>query len=296
MSNFWSGVLSSIVAQWINVTAISAVSAILIFYITLSRRAKLFKFFGLNSFRSQPKLDIYLSNIRVVKGGALFSDGSSAVNFESNAVSAGEFLEISTIEKLFHPGILSYIPISIRNKLARWNIAFAEIAKSYEASPSDTSLISGKNIFLVGGPDFNAATRYLLNKELPYMAFQPKSTRSKPFVKIMKGTSQNQIITPHDSRMDLAIIQRQKITDENRVIIYASGNGSSGTRAAIRYLTENWGKLHKKFPNDDFAVCLQCEERELNPLGYKNWNVIRIIPELDRVMKGKALRIPEFFK
>ena len=112
----------------------------------------------------------------------------------------------------------------------------------------------------------------------------------------MKGTGQNQVITPHADRMDLAIIQRQTLTEEDRIVIYACGNGSNGTKAAIRYLAENWGELYKHFHTDDFAVCIQCEERELNPNGYHNWNVIRIVPEIDRISKKKLINLSGLLK
>ncbi|MGX9728137.1 MAG: hypothetical protein ACTFAK_12715 [Candidatus Electronema sp. VV] len=81
------------------------------------------------------------------------------------------------------------------------------------------------------------------------------------------------------------------MTEDNRVILYACGNGINGTRSAIKYLAENWSELYKQFGDRDFAVCIQCEERELNQNGYENWNVIRVVPEVDRISKNRPIKL-----
>ncbi|MGC2424206.1 MAG: hypothetical protein WA666_07645 [Nitrospirota bacterium] len=280
MDNFWANVLTNVVANWINLSIVAIISIFLLFYINLSKRKKLFKLLGLYR-RSEikPNIEIYVSTIRVLKNGALFSDGTRAVNFESITVGAAEVFELTTLEKIFEPGILKYVPTQIKNKLIKWNIAFTEINPDFQPSPTDLSQIKNNNIILLGGPDFNAATRAYLNKNEAIMRFLPKATRSKPYVEILCGNSKGQVVSPHKEKMDLAIIQKQTMKEDDRVILILAGNGSNGTRAAIKYFAKHWEELYKRYQERDFSLCLQCEERELNPQGYESWNVIRTIPE-----------------
>jgi hypothetical protein len=88
---------------------------------------------------------------------------------------------------------------------------------------------------------------------------------------------------------DLAIVERIRVDD--KVIFIVAGNGTNGTRAAIRYLSFYWNRLQEQFQKGNFAICIQCEEREINPKGFENMTVLKVIPEImnltktDRILK-----------
>jgi hypothetical protein len=284
MSDFWVGVLQNVVAQWLGVSATVCLSGLIATIVVLSRRRRLFTFLGLAERADvNPEIVVYLSNVRVKPGGALYVSQSHTNPFEISTVVAAEFLELGSLERMFSDGFVGMVPSGIRSRLAQRISVMAKIRSTCEAAPADVSKARGRVLVTVGGVEFNSITAHYMSRQGVFMRFagQQCSTGSRSHVEVVDAHGRHQTIMPHSDVMDIAIVQKQVLAGEDRCVFYASGNGSNGTRAAIRYLVERWPDLYRRYGKEPFAVCLQCERRSFNPEGYTVRNVLRRIPERD---------------
>ncbi len=275
MADFWFNVLAEIVAsliQWLVIISLSAIAAAI--YV-LSRRGRFLRFFGISSILENPTVRIYMSVVYVREGGAMSVDGSVARIYQGATVVVDEFLELDTLTSLFKPPTMfSLIPPALLKVLERWSMNFTQVQVIPRPCPLDPNELQGGVLILIGGPQFNAGTLCYLERGGVYLQFLP----NKAGVKIVRGRSARQKVTPQGEGMNTAIIQKQTYPDEGRIVFFLAGTGANGTRAAIRYLKENWERLYKRYKEDDFGICIQCESRRQNSKGYQQFDVLRIVP------------------
>lgn len=68
---------------------------------------------------------------------------------------------------------------------------------------------------------------------------------------------------------DVGCLAKFTTQREQRTVILAAGLGVNGTRAAIRYLLQQWDVLAKKHGDRDFHVILVCPNEVNDPLGFE---------------------------
>ena len=273
---FWRSVLIELTASLIAGLAIAGVGALLAAVFFLSRRGRLLKFFGITSAAGNPSVRIYLSLVSVIKHGAMKADGSRTSVYEGGAVVVDEFLELDTITSLLGPhAMLKLIPPALLHHLQRRSMNFAHIEVVTRPCPIDPNRLQGDVLIFIGGPEFNAGTLHYLKRKATLMRFLPE----KAGIEITRGKSAGQRIYPQGEGMNTAMIERLTSREEGRRVFILAGTGSNGTRAAMRYLRENWERLHKEYGEENFAICIQCASRRQDPNGFLRWDVLRVVPQ-----------------
>lgn len=276
MTEFWWSVLTGVTASLIGWLIILGLAALIAGVFILSRCGRLVRFFGVSSILNNPVLRIYMSLVYVREGGAVYADGTEASIYQGGTVVADEFLELDTLKKLFKPpALFNLIPPALLKVLNKCNMSFTRIQAVTRPCPLEAQEIEGSALILVGGPEFNSGTRFYLGRGDTYLRFLPK----KAGVEISGGRGAGQKIYPQGEGMNTAIVMKKRYPDERRTVFFLAGSGANGTRAAMRYIAENWEKLYKQYKDGDFGICIQCESRRQNPQGYLSWDILRIVPE-----------------
>jgi len=279
MDGFWKNVFSNMLAQWMNIGIGLVISGFVVFYALVSRRAKLMKFLGLGPGDTETEVQVYFSHIRVIENGALMADNNPTTVDDGAVASAREMLELPKMERFFDTG-LRLLPEFVRRGLSKNRFPFFTIRREYRVAPTTPEEFQGKILVLVGGPEFNLATDHFLKSPRACMRFRRYAAEPKLIVEVISDSSQPRIIRPQTQGMNLAIIQRHR--EDQRTVIYAAGNGSSGTRAAIEYLLGRWQELYRSFGERDFSVCIQCKERSADLRGYETPDVLYSVPNSPR--------------
>ncbi len=244
----WCDILTNIISDIIFLLLLIAIGWIILF---LTRRYKLLSFFNI---RRTKKISIYLSNIRVIPGGAIGIDdtkrnyGGKAVTF-SESQAARSFTDIfnylvpSALEK---PGILSKLLIS-------------DVHVQIEPSPLDYGFAeNNSSIIALGSPGYNAISRFIEEVMV---------SRAK-FINDNSGMLVEGFPPIQDTKC--GFVERVLDSESGRSIFYAAGLSEPGTVGAALFLSREWKMLHKKYGGSQpFVVMLRFDITNL-----KNWTIL----------------------
>lgn len=282
MDDFWLNVLVNLVANLVTWLILILIAGIGLMVQARSRRAALFRFFGINPLN--PSIIAYLTTVVVQPGGAKRVDGDISQIWEGPAISANSLRDILTVPGIFISST-DKLPAFIRKLLSTRHLSFEPITVDFRTSPSQASEIASGPILCLTGPGYNLATKYYLETGSSYIEF----TRDHQFL-IKRGGLTGKSITPSGGKVptgdgklerfahDLALVSRLTDGENRRKVAIAAGTGSNGTRAAIEYLANHWQVLDKEYKNDDFAVILECPNRRKDAQGYKLAKVVQLLP------------------
>lgn len=70
------------------------------------------------------------------------------------------------------------------------------------------------------------------------------------------------------SSQGVAIIERIVLPESGDVFFFCCGSRADTTRGAVEYLTRHWRRLHRKFSEEPFVVCLGFPLPEIYPRDY----------------------------
>jgi hypothetical protein len=199
----------------------------------LFRRRKLLKFFGIGE---QKRITVYLSNIRVVKGGSLGTDGQPRA-YSGTTVTVGESLQANLFLNLFsylvpglssQPGILRYLLVSdIQVVIAPSPVRQEDIDRT-------------STIVTLGSPGYNIVSEWVERTLNPRIRF----------------TNDNSAITvnglPNITDDSQSFIQRIYDPSNKRWVFYTAGLSEFGTIGAAYFLASRWRHLYKKFVTHKF--------------------------------------------
>jgi hypothetical protein len=253
------------------------------------------KFFNLNP--GDSAISIYLSRHTASTRMPMFpstSDGfypdpairailehQKTENSQNPQYSADEFAVVSAIESLetqylkeeleksrLHKLIPEY---DLREKLLRTDPIKVNISVCPEPNAYEEMLGNGTSIF-VGGPRANLGTYYYL------YGYGGKAGIMRP------GRSEKNIVEcinlqdkiDCDAEYNLGIIQRHRLDDTGKTIVYLAGTGANGTAAAIAYLRQSWLKLLDKYEGN-FALTIKVpggkvRQEDFKGYGPEYWN------------------------
>jgi len=220
------------------------------FYL-IARRRKLLKFFSINSTR---ELIIYLSNIRVVKGGSIGIDGNKRAYYGSTLV-FGEAIQANSFSNLFsylipglknQPGILKYLLVS-------------DIKVTTATSPIlMNDIIKNSSIITFGSPGYNLVSEQFEKTLLPPMTF----TKDNTAIHISD--------LPEDINPLHSFIQRRYDQKNERMVFYVAGLSEIGTIGAAYFLSTQWKELYKKYgAMEPFSILIS-----VNQNNYKMHTVV----------------------
>jgi hypothetical protein len=199
----------------------------------LFRRRKLLKFFGIGQ---DKRITVYLSNIRVVRGGSLGTDGKPRA-YAGTTVTSGESLQANLFLNLFsylvpglssQPGILKYLSVS-------------DVQVVVQPSPlREEDIDKTSTIVTFGSPGYNVVSEWVQRTLNPRMRF----------------TNDNSAIAvnglPNITDGQQSFVQRIYDPDSKRWVFYTAGLSELGTIGAAYFLASRWRLLYKKFRANKF--------------------------------------------
>jgi hypothetical protein len=212
----------------------------------LFRRRGLLKFFAVGE---NKRITIYLSNIRVVQGGSIGTDGKKR-NYSGTTVTLGESTQGNLFLNLFsylvpglssQPGVLKYLSVS-------------DVQVVVSPSPlSVDDIDKTSTIVTLGSPGYNIVSKWVQETLNPRMFF----TNDNSAISV-KGL-------PNITDAKQSFIQRIYDSHNKRWVFYTAGLSELGTIGAAYFLASGWRPLFKKFTSEKFehviSVNLQnCQE------------------------------------
>jgi len=244
----WTEIFSHLIAD-----AIFLVMLILVgwsFYL-FARRRKLLKFFGINSTK---ELIVYLSNIRVIRGGSVGIDNAPRA-YAGSTVVFGEAIQANLFPNLFsylipglenQPGILKFLLVS-------------DINITIQTSPIlDNDIIRNSPIITFGSPGYNKVSGWFEGTLMPLMTFA--NDNSEIHINDL----------PNDINPLHSFIQRRFDQENGRMAFYVAGLTEISTVGAAYYLLTHWRDLYNRYHADQpFSVLIS-----VNATNYKLHTIV----------------------
>jgi hypothetical protein len=208
-----------------------------IYYFT--ERRKLLLFFNITDTK---RLVIYLSNLRILNGGSIGTDGKRR-NYSGSTVVYNEQIAANKFKEIFN-----YLMPSLSESPSFLSkILFADIKVANLPSPlTNFEIESNCTIISIGSPGYNIVSEEIEN----YKESQ---------VRMAKGNTEIDIDNvPNFTSGEDGFIQRIiRNTDGTRKCsFYVAGLSERGTFGAANYLSQNWKILRKKFKDDQSFIIL----------------------------------------
>lgn len=205
-----------------------------------SERRKLLSFFNI----TDKRLVIYLSNLRIVKGGSIGTDGKQR-NYSGSTVVYNEQIAANKFKESFN----YLLPSLSESPSFLSKILFVDIKVTSLLSPlSSAEIESNCTIISFGSPGYN-----LVSEEIE------KYKESQ--VRMANGNTEIDIYNlPNFKSGEDGFIQRIVRNNDGakRSSFYVAGLSERGTIGAANYLVKNWKKLRIKFKDtDSFIIVLK---------------------------------------
>jgi hypothetical protein len=231
-------------------------------------------FFGTTS---NKKIHVYLSSVSLRDVDAI-THFDEKERFTGNALFENEFRIIPEISSLF--------PHRFPTEKTLSNVAeaFSSLVDSYmiiqkpeiifmpsPRIPQNANFpsTSKSTIICVGSMIYNSVSYYYQQAEQPVLQVLKDSRNCEIRLVQQRATKQVFYRDLEDKKNDLGVVL--KIHDQNENVVFiAAGLGVNATCAAVVYLTREWKSLHKRFPNSDFGVLIECDHISENVDGYRS--------------------------
>lgn len=230
------------------------------------QRRQLFAFFGLR--QDKQSFTVYLSTLFVLRGGSVDFRGT-ARSFQGPAIAAAELTTFQPVSRLFLSPFLEGLPAPIREWLGnKVHWTYRQILPVFSPSPRNRSEVEPTNMLTVGSQYYNTAGDLYAETGDPFLKMEQVGPRM--VIRVKKGPRSGDVFEQRpNSSDDLAIVERLFDDAHKTTVFIAAGLGVVGTRGAVRYLVDNWARLHKDFGTEPFAICLRFRDVASDPHAYK---------------------------
>ena len=230
---FWINVGAGVIA---NIAFVILTVGIGIIILVIRRRA-LLRFWGIRKIR---KVRIYISHLRIAKGGALDTNGT-ARSYQGNVVTQLESEMSLLIKSLF------FAKVPGRTVQPGWIQALLIPSADVEVQPApghSQQIDQEGTVVSLGSPGYNVVSDNI------------ETTCHSP----VRFTQDNSAIhlpgnlTIQDPRQSVVV----RILDGDRYWFYAAGLSEGGTAAAAHYLANSWRHLDRRYHDSpSFYVALE---------------------------------------
>jgi acyl-CoA synthetase (NDP forming) len=184
-------------------------------------------------------LTIYLSHLRIKKGGAIDIDGIDRT-FQGSAIAVGEARAASTLGNLFNfliPGLEN------QHGILR-ALSLRDVAVSIEVSPlNESDIPRDQTIVTVGSPGYNLVSKWAENNLNPLIRFDNENSEFKANT------------MPPVTDLKQGMVQVLWDADNNRRVFYVAGLSEQGTVAALLYLSLKWDDLSSNLGKNYKYAC-----------------------------------------
>jgi len=230
---------------------------------------KFLRFFGLET---NKKMIAYLSNLWQPTAG----DPMGCV------LSGHEFRVTRIISSLF--GEIPFrLPELVRGLVDSFWIG-KKLSIPIEVSPLTIDEIKFTNMIVVGATPKNSVRRYYFGAGLPYLAVVGEQVEPlddvfrkvlTSRVRVRKGQRKGEEIP---GEYNFAIVEKVCDEEHGTTVFMCIGFRGDSSWAATEYLVRNWRKLHKKFGDKAFAVCLGFPKSEEYMDTYEEPDILASFP------------------
>jgi hypothetical protein len=243
--NFGFNLLSGLLANFIFLMLITGVSY---FLFNINRRKKLYDFFNITD---SHRLIIYLSNLKILKGGSQGFDMLPR-SFQGYAAPFGEYMASGDLKNIFYYPVPS---ISEQPGILK-KLLVADIQINILLSPLDIKDIDlSDSIVTVGSPGYNIVSRYIEEKMKSNAVFDLQNNSMKI----------NKVF--FDQNTNHGFLERIVDKENKRSFFYTAGLSEIGTVGSLFYLSTHWEILYKEFGKDKpFTIMLGFDNNNIkNP-------------------------------
>lgn len=251
-----------------------------------TKHSKLLAFFGV---RESRRIVVYLSNLRVVSGGAIGIDGEER-SYEGSATVFREMRIANRFRDLFN----YFLPSIAEKSDLLSKLLISDVRVDLLNSPEDVARLEyTTSMISIGGPAYNIASSYVeslnetlvtsrLGKRAQFSTQQTYTDQSHlegdTGYAFDRQTSEmenipSQIIVkdvPPITDALYGFVQRIYDRDRKRSIFYCAGMSELGTVGAANYLVTEWMRLYKKYNyHVSFLVMLRFESTD-----FTRWTIV----------------------
>lgn len=216
-----------------------------------TRRTQLLKFYGIDTSR---RIVIYLSNLRVMSGGAIGIDDQPR-SYQGSAAAFGEMLVANRFRDLFNyllpslsdkPGVLSKLLVS-------------DVQVQLLPSPLNQGQLEHSSSFVsLGSPAYNATSGFI-ERELHSRARFHQD-----------GVAMMVEDVPPITDTTYGFVERIVDHEQRRRVFYAAGLSELATTGAAHFLVTEWARLYRKYGSDNaFVVMLR-----FDPMDFRRWSIV----------------------
>lgn len=203
----------------------------------LTERRKMLNFFNITETK---RLVIYLSNLRIIRGGSIGIDNQPRA-YAGPTVVYGEQVTASKYKERFN----YLVPALSESPSLLSKILFADIKVTSLPSPlSENEIEANSSIISFGSPGYNKVSEFIENHHDSIMRF-------------VNDNSEIQVTNlPNLTDGEIGLIQRIAVQQDgvNRSLFYVAGLAEHGTVGAANYLLNNWKLLRKKYRDDESFI------------------------------------------
>lgn len=244
----FGNIIAGVIANVVFLLLVVAIGWV-IFAVT--RRRRLLRFFGILTSR---RIIIYLSNLRIVPGGALGVDNRQR-SYQGSAVTFGEMLVASRIRETFNYPVPS---LSDRSGFLS-KILISDVQVQIRPSPLNEGEIETSCSYItLGSPGYNITSKHAESTMHSRAHFQ--------------NDNQEMVVgdAPADNDTTHGFVERIIDRDNGRAIFYAAGLSELATIGATHFLVQQWEQLRWRYGNDrPFTVMLR-----FDPADYRRWSIV----------------------
>lgn len=221
------------------------------FWYLLSRRRRLLLFFGCSRTR---KITLYLSNLEIVRGGALDPEGRPR-GYVGSSTPGYELPFIAAAYRLF----LSPVP-GLSSQPGRWKyIALRDVHLSVSPAPVSTlDINSNATIITVGSIGYNTVSRVVEEHF-------GTSTRLDPAGRLTCSDG-----TVYAGR-GYALVEKCYNSQRKQWAFYVAGAARNETTGAFEYLVQNWARLRRDFGDSAFSIIIRIIDNDPSRCEVVRW-------------------------
>jgi hypothetical protein len=234
MNEFIKGISSGVIANLL-FTILIIIIGWIIYYFT--ERRKLLLFFNI---KDTKRFVIYISNLRILKGGSIGIDNKPRA-YSGTTVVYNELLIANKYKERFN----YLVPSLSESPSFLSEILFADIKVTILPSPIDENEIEANcSIISFGSPGYNKVSEIIEKETKSIVEFSNDnrsiSIKNIPNLKDGRVGFIQRLVTNHDG------LTKSKF--------YAAGLSEHGTIGAGNYLVNNWSRLRKKYKDSESFI------------------------------------------
>lgn len=220
--------------------------------ISLIERRNILRFFGISN--EIPRLIFYLSRLQIKKRGTTGFEPLKN-GYSGPAISKIEYDGSLLIRQQIMNARFTLIPKNFVERISQQSIKIITLDPVIKVSPQSIQDITLDNIISVGSNVYNLVTKHYLAHPSCLFYFK-KNEAGERIIGLKSADGKEEDLQGRSIGRELAIIQKIYDLEHGNVVYLCAGLSGEATFGSVRYLSENWKKLQRKYKDAEFGICL----------------------------------------